>query len=174
MIFSLNKAAAAAHKSKAAILEQINSGRLSAYMNPETKRWEIESSELFRVNPRKPLETTENQFQEVIKEPVKPASITLTPHPEPVNTTIIELMDRERKSLLDTIADLRDRLDKSQTENSKLTTMLLTHQPVVEQPEKKQPKSNKSWVWGLLSAILIIICYLISQYYFLSKNIKIY
>ena len=48
--FTLNKAAEISHKSKAALLKAIRSGRMSAKQN-ELKIWEIDPAELHRVYP---------------------------------------------------------------------------------------------------------------------------
>ena len=168
MILTLNAAAKTAHKSKSALLEQIRSGKLSAYQDPETKQWQIDTAELFRVN-KAPLETVDNQFKDTVIE----LDRTIKNQEELLSTTLmernIELAERERSVLLEIIADLRERLDKTHIENSKLTTMLLTHQP---DNSKQQLKNDSSWLWAVISALLVLASYSIYQLYIKTKFIN--
>ena len=60
---TLNQAAKVAHKSKAAILEAIRSGRLSAARD-DLNQWQIDPAELFRVYPQDQSQTgDENRDQ---------------------------------------------------------------------------------------------------------------
>lgn len=168
MILTLNAAAKSAHKSKSAILEQIKKGKLSAFQDPETKIWQIDTAELFRVN-QAPLEAIENQFEDTTIEPLG----TIKNQGELLSTTLIErnieLVDRERTVLLEIIADLRERLDKTHIENSKLTTMLLTHQP---DNSKKELKNDNSWLWAVISVLLVLASYSIYQLYIKTQFIN--
>lgn len=168
MILTLNAAAKSAHKSKSAILEQIKKGKLSAFQDPETKIWQIDTAELFRVN-QAPLEAVENQFEDITIEPLE----TIKNQGELLSTTLIErnieLVDRERTVLLEIIADLRERLDKTHIENSKLTTMLLTHQP---DNSKKELKNDNSWLWAVISVLLVLASYSIYQLYIKTQFIN--
>ena len=168
MILTLNAAAKAAHKSKSAILEQIKKGKLSAFQDPETKIWQIDTAELFRVN-KAPLGTSENQLEDAKIEPLE----TIKDHGELLSTTLIErnieLVDRERTVLLEIIDDLRERLDKTHIENSKLTTMLLTHQP---DNSKKELKNDNSWLWAVISVLLVLASYSIYQLYIKTQFIN--
>jgi hypothetical protein len=168
MILTLNAAAKSAHKSKSAILEQIKKGKLSAFQDPETKIWQIDTAELFRVN-QAPLEAIENQFEDTTIEPLE----TIKNQEELLSTTLIErnieLVDRERAVLLEIIVDLRERLDKTHIENSKLTTMLLTHQP---DNSKKELKNGNSWLWAVISVLLVLASYSIYQLYIKTQFIN--
>lgn len=168
MILTLNAAAKSAHKSKSAILEQIKKGKLSAFQDPETKIWQIDTAELFRVN-QAPLEAIENQFEDTTIEPLG----TIKNQGELLSTTLIErnieLVDRERTVLLEIIADLRERLDKTHIENSKLTTMLLTHQP---DNSKKELKNDNYWLWAVISVLLVLASYSIYQLYIKTQFIN--
>lgn len=169
MILTLNAAAKAAHKSKSAILEQIKKGKLSAFQDPETKIWQIDTAELFRVN-KAPLGTSENQFEDTEIEPLETIK---DDHGELLSTTLIErnieLVERERAVLLEVIADLRERLDNSHIENSKLTTMLLTHQP---DNSKKELKNDNSWLWAAISFLLVLVSYSIYELYIKTQFIN--
>lgn len=125
---NLNQAAKTCKKSKAAILDAIRSGRLSAKQN-ELKVWEIDPAELFRVYPfeietNQPTnKTTTSQNRD---QPEKTDQLTSDLFKE-----IIEKIEnersRERDQMQATIDDLRKRLDEEAEERKKLTR-LLTHQ----------------------------------------------
>ena len=153
-LLSLNQSAKFARKSKDQVLVALKNGQLSGIQDSQTKRWQIDTSELLRVWPQTSGGTDKTVFtsgSESIKdhysEPSKPDEIHIK--------TILELVRQDRQSLLDTINDLRERLDKSQSENSKLSTMLLTHQPEPSKPVKTG--SNKFlWFWVSLSTSLVL------------------
>ena len=134
---NLNQAAKTCKKSKAAILEAIRSGRLSAKQN-DLKIWEIDPAELFRVYPFE-IETDQSTSkptkQQNRDQPDEKQQVTSDLFKE-----IIEQIEkertREREQMEATIADLRKRLDEESQERKKLTQLLLTHQP--EPAEKKK------------------------------------
>ena len=125
---TLNKAAEISHKSKAALLKAIRSGRMSAKQN-ELKIWEIDPAELHRVYPyqlpseevtaelpkEKPLVTAELLAELLAKEK--------------------EEREKDRNQYEETIKRLWQRLDDEAEERKKLTR-LLTHQ--AEPAEKKK------------------------------------
>lgn len=125
---NLNQAAKTCKKSKAAILDAIRSGRLSAKQN-DLKIWEIDPAELFRVYPfevetNQPTnKTTKQQNRD---QPEENQQVTSDLFKE-----IIEKIDqertREREQMQATIDDLRKRLDEEAEERRKLTK-LLTYQ----------------------------------------------
>jgi hypothetical protein len=136
---NLNQAAKTCKKSKAAILEAIRSGRLSAKQN-DFKIWEIDPAELFRVYPFE-IETDQPTSKSTTKQnrdqPDENQQVTNDLFKE-----IIEQIEkertREREQMQTTIDDLRKRLDEESQERKKLTQLLLTHQP----EPTKQKKEN--------------------------------
>jgi len=160
---TLNKAAKAAKKSKATILDAIQSGRLSAPKD-ELGRYQIDPSELFRVYPANDQATgTENQNR---------------PHEEPQETRV----------LLATIEHLRELLTRTERERDEMSrrlddeagerranaaeirrlTLLLTHQPT---PEPQQPPAPaKRSPWAVFAALIALVggiaggAYLMRQY----------
>lgn len=131
---NLNQAAKTCKKSKAAILEAIRSGRLSAKQN-DLKVWEIDPAELFRVYPfeiETDQPTSKATNQQNREQPAKTVSI------EEVLEIEKAERERERQLMQATIADLRKRLDEESQERKKLTQLLLTHQT----EPAKQKKEN--------------------------------
>lgn len=133
---NLNQAAKTCKKSKAALLDAIRSGRLSAKQN-DLKIWEIDPAELFRVYPFE-IETDQptNKVtkQQNRNQPDENQQLT-----NDLFNEILEKIEkektREREQMQATIDDLRKRLDEEAEERKKLTR-LLTHQ--TEPTEKKK------------------------------------
>lgn len=131
--FTLNKAAEISHKSKAALLKAIRSGRLSAYQN-EQKIWEIDPAELYRVYPYQlPSEKVTAEL------PEKTSNKTVELLEELLGKEKIE-RERERIQFEETINNLWQRLDEEAEERRKLTK-LLTHQKE-EESVTKEKKEN--------------------------------
>lgn len=139
---TLNQAASACHKSKAALLQAIRSGRLSA-IKGDTGQWEIQPAELFRVYPvTSNLPGNENRDQ--------PGNVTDVTDVTRVNSGTLPGavdIDRERKQyeeriaeLKDTVDDLRKRLDASEGERRQLS---LTHQPIANPEPISEPTESK-------------------------------
>lgn len=145
-ILSLNEAAKAAHKSKAALLEQIRSGKLSAYQDPVTKRWQIDTSELFRVN--EPSNPSLKPVEESVSEPLETAK----------TGSEQALLERERAILIETISDLRQRLDTAQLHNEKLTAQLSTFL-ITYQPRNTAPAAGNKKLWALVSFSVTLAFY---------------
>lgn len=136
---NLNQAAKTCKKSKAAILDAIRSGRLSAKQN-DLKVWEIDPAELFRVYPfeiETDQPTNKPTNSQNHRQPEENQQVTSDLFKE-----IIEQVEkertREREQMQATIDDLRKRLDEESQERKKLTQLLLTHQP----EPTKQKKEN--------------------------------
>jgi hypothetical protein len=107
------------------LLNAINKGRLSASKD-DKGQWQIDPSELFRVYPAH----HPNEHGEIPLEHTETAQ------------HLAELLDRERKLLLDQIADLK--ADRDHWRNQ--ATMLLTHQPQQQAPpEPRQPETSLLW-----------------------------
>jgi hypothetical protein len=117
---TLGQAAKECGKQKSTLLNAINKGRLSASKD-DKGQWQIDSSELFRVFPVQ----HQNEHRET--------------HIEHLETAqhLAELQERERKLLLDQIADLK--ADRDHWRNQ--ATMLLTHQP--EPPKADIPARSR-------------------------------
>jgi len=116
MTMSLNEAAKSCHKAKGTVLKAIKEGRLSAPKDAQG-RYEIDPSELHRVF----LLTATNQSE-------KPALPPTTDHE---NRFEIERLRAELKAanilsenMAETVADLRERLDREGEERRQLTAML--------------------------------------------------
>lgn len=113
---TLGQAAKECGKQKSTLLNAINKGRISASKD-DKGQWQIDPSELFRV------------FQVQHRE-------TPIEHHETAQH-LAELLERERKLLLEQIADLK--ADRDHWRNQ--ATMLLTHQP--ETPKAEQPAKSR-------------------------------
>ena len=113
---TLGQAALECGKQKSTLLNAINKGRLSAYKD-DKNQWQIDPAELFRVFPVQ----HQNEHSETHNE-----------HHETAQH-LAELLERERKLLLEQIADLK--ADRDHWRNQ--AVMLLTHQP--EPPKAEQP-----------------------------------
>lgn len=116
MTMTLNEAAKACRKAKGTVLKAIKDGRLSAPKD-SNGRYEIDPSELHRVFPV----TTINQSE-------KPP---LTTTDDQENRIEIERLRAELKAaqtlsdnMAETVADLRERLDREGEERRQLTAML--------------------------------------------------
>ena len=121
---TLNQTAKVAHKSKAAILEAIRSGRLSAKRN-ELGQWEIDPAELFRVYPQNQSETgRENRDQPQVENHTTPILLEkIASFEERLRATEAE-RERERRQLESQLDDLKTDRDHWRQQ----ATMLLTHQ----------------------------------------------
>jgi hypothetical protein len=107
MTMTLNEAAKSCRKAKGTVLKAIKEGRLSAPKDAQG-RYEIDPSELHRVFP-----------------------LTLTPTNDRENRIEIERLRAELKAantlsenMAETVADLRERLDREGEERRQLTAML--------------------------------------------------
>ena len=116
MTMTLNEAAKACRKAKGTVLKAIKDGRLSAPKD-SNGRYEIDPSELHRVFPV----TTNDQSE-------KPP---LTTTDDQENRIEIERLRAELKAaqtlsdnMAETVADLRERLDREGEERRQLTAML--------------------------------------------------
>ena len=158
-IISLNAAAKFVHKSKADILKSINDGSLSATRGNNGKTWCIDTSELIRRFGTGTETTTKS-----ILEPVK----TVLEPMEPPNNREIELLERERTSLLGVIDYLKTQI-LIKDEQLKSIQLLLEHQENGSKSIEKPPTQNSNisrYVTGLtlLAAISAILFELISRY----------
>lgn len=116
MTMSLNEAAKSCQKAKGTILKAIKEGRLSAPKDSQG-RYEIDPSELHRVFPPTGPDQSE-----------KPTLTSATDHQ---NRIEIERLRAELKAanalsenMAETVADLRERLDREGEERRQLTAML--------------------------------------------------
>lgn len=158
-IISLNAAAKFVHKSKADILKSINDGSLSATRGNNGKTWCIDTSELIR---RFGTETATKSILEPVKTALELA--------EPPNNREIELLERERKSLLDTIDYLKNQIFVKD-EQLKSIQLLLEHQEnangsksIEKPPIQNSNISRYVAALTLLAAIGVILFELISRY----------
>ena len=116
MTMSLNEAAKSCHKAKGTVLKAIKEGKLSAPKDAQG-RYEIDPSELHRVFSL----TADDQSEKPIQ--------TITSNHE--NRIEIERLRAELKAantlsenMAETVADLRERLDREGEERRQLTAML--------------------------------------------------
>jgi predicted site-specific integrase-resolvase len=116
MTMTLNQAAKSCQKAKGTVLKAIREGKLSAPKD-DKGRYNIDPSELHRVFPL----TTNDQSE-------KPE---LTSQSEQENRIEIERLHAELKAantltenMVETVSDLRERLDREGEERRQLTAML--------------------------------------------------
>lgn len=158
-ILTLNSAARFAHKSKTDILRAINDGSLSAMREKNGKgNWQIDTSELIR---RFGTETTNKSILEPIKQVLEPL--------EPPNNREIELLERERKSLLETIEYLKNQILVKDEQLKSVQLLLTHHQENGSKSIEKPPIQNSNIsryvaALTLLAAIGVILFELISRY----------
>lgn len=115
-MYSLRDAAIAVGMSKPAIFKAIKSGKISASKD-HNGHWYIQPAELHRIYP--PVISVNDNANKV-----------LTNAPEDLPET--QILRLEREQLLDTISDLRRRLDKSEDERRSVQeklALLLEHKP---------------------------------------------
>ena len=132
MFLSLSKASKEASIAKSTLSEAINSGRLSADKD-ERGRYKIDPAELFRVFPK----TTPNEQPE--------PQPNIEPNTE--NRLIIERLQAELEAekritanMEETVADLRERLDKENADNYQGKYV----RPVKTKPFTRQSESSQS------------------------------
>ena len=116
MTMTLNEAAKSCRKAKGTVLKAIKEGRLSAPKDAQG-RYKIDPSELHRVFPLTPIDRSEKPI--------------LTPSHDHENRIEIERLRAELKAantlsenMAETVADLRERLDREGEERRQLTAML--------------------------------------------------
>ena len=125
MFLSLNKASKEAEIAKSTLSEAIKSGRLSAEKD-ERGRYKIDPAELFRVFPK----TSSNEQSE--------PQTNIVANTE--NLLVIERLQAELEAerrvtanMQETVADLRERLDKEGADRRALTAMLTDQTQTTEQ-----------------------------------------
>jgi hypothetical protein len=116
---TLGQAAKECGKQKSTLLNAINKGRLSASKD-DKGQWQIDPAELFRV------------FQ--VQHQNEHCETPIEPHETAQH--LAEIQERERKLLLEQIADLKE--DRDHWRNQ--ATLLLTHQP---EPKTEQPTRSR-------------------------------
>ena len=136
MTMTLNEAAKSCRKAKGTVLKAVKEGRLSAPKDAQG-RYEIDPSELHRVFPLTATDQSE-----------KP---TLTPTPDHENCIEIERLRAELKAantlsenMAETVADLRERLDREGEERRKLTAMLT---------DQRAGQGTKRGLFGFLRSV---------------------
>jgi hypothetical protein len=112
---TLGQAAKECGKQKSTLLNAINKGRLSASKD-DKGQWKIDTAELFRAFP---VQHKNEQLNERCE--------THNEHHETAQH-LAELLERERKLLLEQIVDLKADRDEWRRQ----ATMLLTHEPAKE------------------------------------------
>lgn len=116
---TLNQAAKASNKSKSTLFEAIRNGRLSAKRD-DKNQWCIEPAELFRVYPAEQKNRSTTGSENRDKTPQEQDRTRIAG----LIIREVKLLERERETLMDTIADLRHRLDTETNERQRLTLML--------------------------------------------------
>lgn len=141
---TLNQAAKVAHKSKAAILEAIRSGRLSAARD-DLNQWQIDPAELFRVYPQDQSQTGEENRDQPPEENRETAFLSAK----------IDYLERERRLLESTIDDLKTDRDQWRQQ----ATALLTHQrePTEADDPRPAPKRSDERLGLLWSALTVFV-----------------
>ena len=133
MTMTLNEAAKSCRKAKGTVLKAIKEGRISAPKDAQG-RYTIDPSELHRVFPL----TTTDQAE-------KPH---LTPTSDHENRIEIERLRAElnaakilSENMAETVADLRERLDREGEERRKLTAILTD--------QREEPGIKRGLLWFL-------------------------
>jgi hypothetical protein len=116
---SLSQAAKACNRSKSTLLEAIRNGRLSAKKD-DKNQWCIEPAELFRAYPIEQQNRSTNGTENRDRTPTEQDRTRIAG----LLVREVKLLERERETLMDTIADLRQRLDRETGERQRLTLML--------------------------------------------------
>lgn len=151
--FTLGQAAKEAGKSKGTISKYIKLGKLS-YVKKDGNKYQIDPAELFRVFPKKKQETAQNERME-------------TPANTNVNSGLereIELLNERLKEKDGIIDDLRQRLDRTDSERQKVQTQLtalLTDQSRNNEAEKRYPKLEAA----VAVVLILAIGFLVFQYW---------
>jgi hypothetical protein len=114
MSYTLGTAATATGKSRATIQRAIKNGKVSASKN-EHGHYEIDAAELLRVYPAKQANETSNG---VVSRQLDTVAIQVE-----IDALKVE-RERERRQYEDTIRDLRERLDRSDSERERVTRLL--------------------------------------------------
>ncbi len=152
MNYTLKQAAVATGKSKPTILRAIQSGKLSASRHEVTNGWMIDPAELHRVYPpiskaSKADSTTDTQ-RYAIPDGTGMLQRELELRDEQLEALRVE-RERERRALQETIADLRDRLDKEteerRTTQAKLTALLTDQRERPPAVAEKRKRNFFSW-----------------------------
>ena len=131
-MYSLRDAAIAVGMSKPAIFKAIKSGKISASKD-HNGHWYIQPAELHRVYP--PVNLANDTINKV-----------LTNASEDLPKT--QFLKLEREQLLDTINDLRRRLDKSEEERrstQERLALLLEHKPSLTESKPEKKGQNTLW-----------------------------
>lgn len=173
MALSLTQAAKTARISKSTLSVAIQKGRLSAVSLPDGS-YQIEPVELFRVFPPKPDTTGTEQGVRSAAEPPTNRVEHATTNPGSVSKELdvstevavlrlkvqmledqIARSDRERETVLETVEDLRGRLDEEREERRALQRLLAAPEMQQEKPtavavETEPSKSSR----GLLARLL--------------------
>lgn len=146
MTYTLGQAAKAIGKSKNTLARAIHGGKLSA-ARQEDGSYIIDPAELHRVYPPTHPELSHGTLD-------GPGHDTGTPHPS--HQIQIDILERERKTLLDVVDDLRTRLDAAESERRQTQerlTALLTHQPAI--PQTTPTPSVRPIFWVILALAVI-------------------
>ncbi len=156
-MYALKEAAEMTGMSKSTIFKAIKKGTISA-SKQENGQWMIEPCELHRVYP--PLNSNEVNAEVNDENTRYDTQESAVNHRGNIDELVAELRG--------TVADLRRRLDESETERrvtQEKLTLLLTHKPQgTEQPVITSKKVN-AWVWislgiSCISAMIATLLYL--------------
>ncbi len=144
-LYTLKEAAEAVGMTKPAIFKAIKRGTISAAKDGRGQ-WLIDPSELHRVY--KPVNQEDNRSMSSLREETGADAQRLRGEV----ARLQEEREREREQLQETIADLRRRLDQSETERRETQgklTALLTYQPKSE-PASTPEQQGKGRLWEKL------------------------
>ena len=146
MQFSLSQAAKETGKGKSSIHRAIKSGRLSAQRH-EDGTYSIDAAELFRAFPPAPPEPVVGQPSEPHQEPPATPSVA-----EEVLRVRVEMLTAQLERELETVADLRRRLDRAEER-----ILALSHSPAAAPAtpsgaslQPPEPKPSRRGLWGFL------------------------
>ncbi len=144
MKFSASQAAKAVGKSIPTITRAIKSGKISATRS-DSGGFEIDASELYRVWPEVDYERVTNPNMLGRETPGSDRDAqSEVGHLHQKLETLLEERERERSQLLETIEDLRRRLDSESAERRALMARL------TDQREKAVEASKRGWFSRLM------------------------
>jgi excisionase family DNA binding protein len=135
MALTLSQAARSCGRGKTTLLRAVRSGRLSATRDETGGTWLIEPSELARVFPPGPVPETTNG-----------AVRNGADRPAVIEARIAEMIETQRLRD-DFIADLRARLDRSETERreaqARVAALLADQRPRADSPPTPEPPRTR-------------------------------
>lgn len=151
---TITEAAKLTGVSKSGLLKAIHKGRISAERDDETKQFRVDPAELFRVYA--PIPSPPKVSHEVIND-------------NALLEQKVSHLEQMVYTLKDERDDLRTRLDKADSERTRLT-LLLTDTRTVEHKEPTSTNTNKK-PWLIIGlSVFSVVCVVASVWYVLANR----